>query len=364
MLKFKKLIETDFAVVDSVRVYFNMMMALLIPIVKTTFISTAFILFGQAVLSLVPKSTMVNVCFWVWVGFVFSLSTASFFKTSEDLVLNKTAQIYANLAKVLGLSLKLFAVVALILGALAVLILPAFYLTNPLFSLPYKVLAGIFIIAFVPFVYFAPLAVALREANIFNSFTFSYYMVLQRWKKIFKSILTQVVFTVLIAFWAYFIVSLLFFPNSDDFFNFIFTQAASLEEQARNLFVRFVFWEIMQIFVFTFVSGTFIGINTILFLYFDGSILKIVEERNKIKVNRSRSKNNSDAKFVDVLEKSKPVNIDTKSEEEEIHHKTRQEVLSEIYPGIPEEEYTAQNKKELSSQSDGMIVLEDDYSKE
>ena len=364
MLDFKRLIDTNFSIVDSVRVYLSMVGKMFSSVIKTAFISATFILLGQAVLSLVPNSTIVNICFWAWVGFVFSLSTASFFKTSEDIILNKTAQIYVNLAKVLGLSLKLFAVMALILGALTLLLIPAFYLTNPLFALPYKVLVSIFIIAAVPFVYFAPLAVALREANILNSFTFSYYMVLQRWSKISKNILTQVVFTALIAFWSYFIVSLLFFPNSDDFFSFIFTQATAIEEQARNLYLRFVFWEIMQVFVFTFVSGTFIGINTILFLYFDGSITKIIEEKNKIKVNRTRSRTNVDTKFVDVLAKSTPVNIDTKNEEEEIHHKTRREVLSEIYPSYNEEEYNVQNNKKTSSFDDGMTILEDNYPKQ
>ena len=147
MLNFKRLTDTNFSIVESVRVYADMILHLSIPIIKTALFSTVFILFGQALFSLLPHNSTVNICFWVWVGFVFSLSTASFFKTSEDLILNKTAQIYSNIAKVLGLSLKLLAVVALIVGALAVLILPLFYLKNPLFSLPYKVLVSIFIIA-------------------------------------------------------------------------------------------------------------------------------------------------------------------------------------------------------------------------
>ena len=266
MLDFKRLTDTNFSVVESVRVYMDMILHLSVPIIKTALLSTVFIFFGQALFSLLPHNSTVNICFWVWVAFVFSLSTASFFKTSEDLVLNKTAQIYENIISIFVLSSKLFAVVALIFGGLALLILPMFYLKNPLLALPYKVLASIFIIAAVPFVYFAPLAVALREANILNSFTFSFYMVLQRWKNISKSIVTQVIFTFIIAFWAYFVISLLFFPNSGDFFDFIIAKASAIETQARNLYVRFIFWEIMQIFVFTLVSAIFIGINTILFL--------------------------------------------------------------------------------------------------
>ncbi|MBO7605514.1 MAG: hypothetical protein J6S61_03510, partial [Elusimicrobiaceae bacterium] len=200
-----------------------------------------------------------------------------------------------------------------------------FYIKNLLFALPYKLLAGVFIIAAIPFVYFAPLAVALREANISNSFTFSYYMGIQRWQSISKSILVQIIFTVMVAFWSYFMVSLLFFPNSGDFFDFIFTQASSLAEQSRDLYIRFVFWEIMQIFVFTFVSATFVGMNTILFLYFEGSISKILKEKSQITIRKNREKQFSDVKFVDVLEKKEPVSIDTKPEEEIIHHKTRKE---------------------------------------
>lgn len=361
MLDFRKLTNTNFALVDSIRIYMDMIVVMLVPLLKTALLSAVFVLFGQALLSFVPKNTVVNVCFWVWVAFVFSLAIASFFKTSEDLILNKTAQIYANVARVLSLSVKLFAVVALILGALAVLIVPMFYIKNPLFSLPYKVLVSMFIIAVIPFVYFAPLAVALREANIFNSFAFSYYMVLQRWSNISKSILAQLIFTLMIGFWAYFIVSLLFFPNSGDFFNFIFTQATALEEQSRSLYVRFVFWEVMQVFIFTFVSGIFIGINTILFLYFDGSITKIIQAENDAKVKKNRSKKENETKFVTVLAKSKAVTIDTEPEEEEIHHKTRKEVLKEIYADYSDEEYTA--GKSSSSPDDDIVILEDNYPK-
>ena len=211
-----------------------MILYLIIPIIKTALLSTIFILFGQALLSLIPQSTGTNICFWVWVGFVFSLSTASFFKTSEDLILNKTAQIYANVANVFIMSAKLFAVVALILGSLALLIMPMFYFKNPLFTLPYKMLACIFIVAAVPFVYFAPLAVALREANVFNSFTFSFYMVFQRWKNIARIILVQVLFTAMVAFWAYFFVLLLFFPNGGDFYDFVFSQSSSLDNHSNE----------------------------------------------------------------------------------------------------------------------------------
>lgn len=361
MLNFKKLTDTNFSIVESVIVYLEMALNLIIPILKTALLCTVFILFGQALFSLLPHNTVINICFWVWVGFVFSLSTASFFKTSEDIILNKSAQIYANIARVLVMSAKLFAVGGLIIGALAILIFPIYFLTNPLFLWPYKVLVSIFIIAFVPFVYFAPLAVALREANILNSFTFSYYMVLQRWGTISKSILTQVIFTSIIAFWLFFVVSLLFFPNSGDFFNFIITQASAISEQSRNLYVRFFFWEVVQIFVFTFITGIFIGINTILFLYYDGSISKIVEEGNLVKVNHTKFKKDIDAKFVDMLENSKPVTIDTKAEEEEIHHKTRKEVLNEIYPAFPEEEYSNGQKNNSVSPNDDIVVIEDNY---
>lgn len=363
MLNFSKLIDTNFSVVESVRVYLDMILYLAIPIVKTALLSTVFILFGQAVFSLFPRSAVTNICFWIWIGFIFSISTASFFKTSEDLVLNKVARIYANIASIFVLSAKLFTVVGIILGAITLLMLPMVYIKSPLFVLPYKVLAGIFIIAAIPFVYFAPLAVALHEANILNSFTFSYYMVLQRWKNISKSIMTQIVFTGIIAFWAYFIVSLLFFPNSSDFFNFIFTQASSLVEQSRSLYVRFVFWEIVQIFVFTFVSGTFVGMNTILFLYLEGSISKILQEENKVIIKRNIEKHFNDVKFVDVLEQKEAVTIDTKSDEETIHHKTRKEVLNEIYPGYLEEDFFHGEQKDSSSPKDDVIIIEDNYSK-
>ena len=132
MVDFRKLVNTDFSVVESVKTYLGMIVYLIIPIIKTALLSTVFILFGQALLSLIPQSTGIKICFWVWVGFIFSVSIASFFKTSEDLILNKTAQIYANVANVFILSAKLFTVVALILGALALLIAPMFYLKNPL----------------------------------------------------------------------------------------------------------------------------------------------------------------------------------------------------------------------------------------
>lgn len=361
MLNLKKLADSRFAVAESIQVYLEIVLHLIVPIIKTSLLATVFILLGQTVLSLIPYSTVVNVIFWVWVGFVFSISTASFFKTSEDIILDRTARIYANVENVLILSFKLFTVVILILGTLAVLITPMFFIKNPLFALPYKALVSIFLIAMVPFIYFAPLAVALREANILNSFKFSFYMVFQRWGRISKSIISQIVFTVLIAFWMYFIVSLLFFPNSGDFFDFIFAHATSLEDQARNLYVRFILWEMMQIFVFTFVSGTFVGINTVLFLYFDGSIDKILQKEGTIKINRTGAKFNTDAKFVDMLANSKPINIDTKTEEEEIHHKTRKEVLKEIYTDYAEDGYASSKKRKSPSPNDDIEVIEDIY---
>lgn len=362
MLNFRKLIDANFALVDSVKIYFDMMLAMAVPMIKTALISVAFILCAQALLSFAPNNMIINICFWVWVGFVFSISIASFFKTSEDIILNKTAQVYANIAKVISLSLKLFAVVAIIIGALAILIIPMFYIKNPLFSLPYKVLVAMFVIAIVPFIYFAPLAVALREANIFNSFTFSYYMVLQRWSNISKSISAQIVFTLMLAFWAYFIISLLFFPNSEDFFNFIFAHATAIEDVSRSLYIRFIFWEIIQIFIFTLVTATFIGINTILFLYFDGSISRMLQEESSEKTKKAVTKKENETKFVTVLAKSKPVSIDTESEEEEIHHKSRKEVLKEIYPDYPEDEYAA-GKSNSSSPDDDIVIIEDDYNK-
>ncbi len=361
MLSLSKLANNKFSVVDFIQVYLEMVLLLVVPTIKTALLATVFILLGQAILSLIPFNTVVNIVFWIWVGFIFSISTASFFKTSEDIVLNKNAQIYANIENVMLLSLKLFAVMFLILGASAVLIMPMFFLKNPLFAFPYKALVGISLIAVVPFIYFAPLAVALREANIFNSFKFSFYMALQRWGNIFKSILSQIIFTFIIAFWLYFIVSLLFFPNSGDFFDFIFAHATTLQEQSRNLYVRFIFWEIIQVFIFTFVSGIFIGINTILFLCLDGSIAKILQKENVVRVNKTESKNITDAKFVDMLEKSKPVNIDIKNEEEEIQHKTRKEVLDEIYSDYSEEGYTHKKKKKSPSPNDDITIIEDNY---
>ncbi|MBO4707976.1 MAG: hypothetical protein J5594_05430 [Elusimicrobiaceae bacterium] len=361
MLSLNKLANSKFGIVDSVQVYLEIIFHLSVPIIKTALLAAVFILLGQTVLSFIPSNTAINIIFWLWVGFIFSISTASFFKTSEDMVLNKSAQIYANIEKALVLSVKLFAVIALILGTLTVLIAPMFFIKNPLFALPYRALVSIFLIAVIPFVYFAPLAVALREANIIDSFRFSFYMVVQRWKNISKSILCQIIFTMMIAFWIYFIVSLMFFPNSGDFFDFIFAHATALEEQNRNLYVRFIVWEIMQIIIFTFVSGTFIGINTILFLYLDGSVSKILQKENTVKIKRTEAKTITDAKFVDMLEKSKPVNIDTKNEEEEIHHKTRKEVLNEIYSDYAEDGYSYKKKKKSPSPDDDVTIMEDNY---
>ena len=162
MLSLNKLADSNFSVVESVQVYLEIALHLMIPIIKTAALATAFILLGQSVLSVLPHNTATNVIFWVWIGFIFSLTTASFFKTSEDIILDKTAQIYANVENVLVLSFKLFAVIALILGALTILITPMFFIKSPLFALPYKALASIFLIAAIPFIYFAPLAVALK----------------------------------------------------------------------------------------------------------------------------------------------------------------------------------------------------------
>ncbi|MBQ2313010.1 MAG: hypothetical protein II183_02475, partial [Elusimicrobiaceae bacterium] len=106
-------------------------------------------------------------------------------------------------------------------------------------------------------------------------------------------------------------------------------------------------------------------INTILFLYFEGSIPKLLQEENKITIKRSHEKSFSDVKFVDVLERSAAVNIDTEPEEEEkSHHKTRKEVLNEIYPGYPEEEFYPSDNQQKTSSSDDIVIIEDDYPKQ
>lgn len=316
MLDFNGIIDTNFSLMESVNIYRNMAVEMFVPIVKTAVIAIIFIFFGQAVLSLLPHSSINNVCFWVWTWFVFSIAIASFFKTSEDIVLNKTAQIYANISHILTVAVKLFTVTAMIAGILALLIIPMLYIKNPLFSLPYKALVTIFVIAALPFIYFAPLAIALREANILNSFTFSYYMTLERWGLIAKSILTQIIFVAIIAFLVYFVVSLLFFPNSPDFFDFIFTNAPALSEQARNLYMRFVLWEAIQIFIFTMMSAIFIGANTVLFLFLEGSIYKIAKNDKGRKNDKRDSKNTKDVKYINILKNSKQVIIDPKNEEE------------------------------------------------
>ncbi len=315
MLNLKKLKDSKFSLLESVKIYKDMFFELLAPILKTSLLAMVFIFLGQTVLSLTESSKIVNICFWVWVGFVFAIVMASFFKTSEDIVLNKTAQIYANISYVLVVAFKLLAVIGIIVGAVILLLLPAYYLKNPLFSLPYKALATIFLIAALPFICFAPLAVVLREANILNSFVFSYYMVLARWGKVAKAMVVQIIFTVIIAFWAYFIVSLLFFPNSSDFFNFVFTHATALEMQSRPLYVRFICWEILQVFIFTMVMAIFTSSNTILFLYLEGTIAKLVKANKKVKVNRSKSGKDGKVNFVDVLENTKTIEIDTKPKE-------------------------------------------------
>ncbi len=316
MLNFNGIVDTNFSLMESINIYRNMAIELFVPIFKTAIISVIFIFFGQAVLALLPNSNVNNICFWVWTWFVFSIAIASFFKTSEDIVLNKTAQIYANISHTLMVAVKLFTVTAIIALVLALLVLPAFYIKNPLFSLPYKALVTIFIIAALPFIYFAPLAVALREANIINSFTFSYYMTLERWGLVTKSILTQIIFVAIIAFLVYFVVSLLFFPNSPDFFDFIFTNAPALSEQARNLYVRFVLWEAIQIFIFTLISAVFVGANTVLFLFLEGSIHKITKNDKRKKNDKRDSKSNKDVKYINILKSSKTVVIDPNHEEE------------------------------------------------
>ena len=88
----------------------------------------------------------------------------------------------------------------------------------------------------------------------------------------------------------------------------------------------------------------------------------MLQEESSEKTKKAVTKKENETKFVTVLAKSKPVSIDTESEEEEIHHKSRKEVLKEIYPDYPEDEYAA-GKSNSSSPDDDIVIIEDDYNK-
>lgn len=330
MVNFKELVDDKFSLLESVKVYKDMALEMFIPIVKTAFLTIVFVFCAQAVFSLIPYNDILNMFFGFVSVFILCIAMASFFKTAEDIILGKTPQIYISVVHVLALSLKLFAVLGIILGAIFVLLLPTFYIKNPLFSLPYRAIVSLFIIAVIPFVYFAPIAVVLREASIIKSFIFSYYMTLERWSEVSKSIVVQVVFVFIIAFWSYFILSLLFFPNTSDFFGFLLHKAVALSEQSRNLYIRFVFWEMMQIFVFIMISGIFIANNTILFAYLDGSLHKIIKRKNRIKINNKVNKVNSNVQFVDILRNNKPFEIDIEPEEDNLPKK-KKEIFDNSY---------------------------------
>ena len=306
MLNLKKLKKSKFSLVESVRTYRDMALRLFVPVLKASFIAVIFIFLVQTALSFATHGLTADIVFWVWTLFVIIVSTCSFFKTSEDIILDKKPHVYSSISHILLLSARLFAVVAIIAGVAALLITPMFFLKNPLFALPYKFLVVIFAAAVIPYIYFAPLAVVLREADIVNSFIFSYYMVLARWSKVAKAILVQLIFTGLIAFWVYLFISVIFFPHSADFFNFLLSKATSLDMQARTLYVPFIFWEMMQIFAFTLVTAIFTGANTILFMHLEGTLFKLVKDKLKFKVNPMKPQGNNNH-FLEVLSGGKSV---------------------------------------------------------
>ena len=313
MLNFKELKKSKFSLLESVKIYKDMAFELFVPALKTSLIASIFILFGQTALSFVPYSKELDIVFWAWTLIIILVATTSFFKTAEDLILSKKPKIYDSISHILMLSVKLFAVLAMIAGVVGLLITPMFFLYNPLFSLPYKFLVAIFLIAAAPFVYFAPLAVVLRGADIINSFVFSYYMVLSRWSKVAKAMLVQLVFTAIIAFWVYFAISLIFFPNTSVFLDFLFTKATALTMLSHSLYSQFIVWEVLQVFALILMIGIFTGANTILFMHLEGTLFKLVKEKIKFKINHLKSVSSGGTHFIDVLAGGKSVDIDTSS---------------------------------------------------
>lgn len=313
MLNFKKLKKSKFSLVESVKIYKDMAFELFVPAIKTSLIAGIFILFAQTALSFASYSKELDIVFWAWTLIIILVATTSFFKTAEDLILSKKPKIYDSISHILMLSVKLFAVLAMIAGVIGLLITPMFFLDNPLFSLPYKFLVAIFLIAAAPFVYFAPLAVVLRGADIINSFVFSYYMVLSRWSKVAKAMLVQLVFTAIIAFWVYFVISLIFFPNTSVFLDFLFTKATALTMLSHSLYSQFIVWEVLQVFVLILMIGIFTGANTILFMHLEGTLFKLVKEKIKFKINHLKSVSSGSNNFIDVLAGGKSVDIDTSS---------------------------------------------------
>ena len=360
MLNFKKLIDTKFSLVESVKIYAEIAFEMFVPIMKTAAVSVVFIFFVQALLSLLEFNYYLNICFLVISAGILFVAVASCFRMAEDIILGKNARIYVHISHILKIFLKLFIVTGIIASAVVLLLLPLFFVKTPLFLLPYSVIAGIFIIGVMPYVYFAPLAVVLREANIKNSFIFSYYMALERWGEIFKAISAQFLFVLIVAFWAYFVVSLMFFPNTSEFFSFLFSKAIALSEQARNLYVRYILWETMQVFVFVLVTGIFVGTNTVLFYYLEGSLEKLIKKKEKIKISPSKMINRN-VKFVDILQSSDPVNIDTEKEEEISRHKKRDEALRDIYGDAVNSNFIPQDETKKRASKKRAVVSEDNY---
>ena len=318
MLNLKRLKKSKFSLVESIRTYLDMARAMCIPVLKTSLLSIIFIFLGQTILSFFPHGLITNICFWIWTIFVVIVATTSFFKTAEDIILNKPPQIYDNITYILLLSAKLFAVISIIVGAVAVLVAPMLFLKNPLFALPYKSFVIIFLIAVAPFICFAPLAVVLREADVLNSFAFSYYMVLSRWGKVAQAMFVQILLTAMIVFWVYLVIGIIVFPHSPDFFNFIFTKATALEMQSRSLYPTFILWEALQVFAFTLMTAIFTGANTIFFMYLEGSLFKLIQEKVKFQVGTlTPIPSNVKVNFVDILTGSKSVNVNTSEENEE-----------------------------------------------
>ena len=96
-----------------------------------------------------------------------------------------------------------------------------------------------------------------------------------------------------------------------------------------------------------------------------GFISKLLKGKNKVKIDNSKSEiKAAGVQFIDRLKESKPIVIDTESEEEPEHtHKNRDEVLWDIYNGAINKDFTAPQKenKNITAKNKNVTIKEDHY---
>ncbi len=274
--------------------------------------------------------------------FVLNLLFITFIPIADDIICGIKPSVFNALESISVKSfLKLIAAVIIIVLAFTVLRLPLFLTDNPLLMMPYLLLLFIVSMTAMVYIMFFPQAIFLRDAGILQCFTYSYYLVKDRWWQTFGRILMFALIQMVIMGALIGILAAIFFIVNG------FNIAALVEvyKVSPQMFLMALFPLFKSIAIFAVLGYVLIGFtavyqivaNTVLFnnLELDETEKKDAAEEDLI-IGGTPLDTGKDPEFTEMFNNVKEVNIPTASDTEKFANpqqsRTREEVLRNFEP--------------------------------